>query len=238
MSKYFVLVLAVVMLVLPGCIATSASAHSLEYSAEIALQSSIRIEMDQGPLGWQTVGSAVAVRKHSPFYVGKEPKFAIVTAKHVARAEELGYDLRACAVLEPSECVDVGKFISNQHDTLGNDWAVFPVDKLPDGSKPAMIRNSDGPAMAEQLLIVGHPWGDFMVSEGILGAYRIDEVGDTYYVVQGFVAPGNSGGGVYDLDGKLVGLVSAMPVKADPVTGIPSAQEDIAFVVPIRVTGL
>lgn len=67
------------------------------------------------------------------------------------------------------------------------------------------------PIQAEQLYVVGNPDG----VEDVLGECRVIAYTENFMYIQGTIFFGNSGGGVYDKQGKLVGIVSHMKIE-DP----------------------
>ncbi len=67
------------------------------------------------------------------------------------------------------------------------------------------------PDVGDTVEAMGHPFGlTYSFSTGIVSAIREDERGDKFDVIQSTVAtsPGNSGGGLYNASGELVGICS------------------------------
>jgi len=184
---------------------------------------------------WSTIGGGVLVRRYSPLYSGSQPKFAILTAFHVADVSSEGYYLRACSMLDMEKCVSLGSYISSSTSYLtSEDWAIMPISEYPEGMKPVRIRRGSPPHTGEEVIIIGQPFGHAFLSSGIV-SYSGTDMAGTYYIINGFAAPGSSGGGVFDKYGRLVGLVSAIEVHPDPVFSIEyyRTYNSMVIVVPI-----
>lgn len=222
-----------VLFVLCSCIPGSAMGVNSQYMAKQAIESSVVIQ-ERVDWGWSTVGSGVAVRRHNALYMGPEPKFAILTAEHVIKAE-IGENptYRACAVLAVEDCVILGSYISGQHNHAGSgkDWALALVPDLPEQSRVARV-HTRSLNLGQQVIIVGHPWARFWVSHGTVAAHRIID-GQKIVMVDGYAAPGTSGGGVYDHRGRLIGIVVALAVERGPTGFIPEYQHEQDYVVPV-----
>lgn len=94
-----------------------------------------------------------------------------------------------------------------------SDIAVVKVDAS--GLKPAVMGDSDSLAVGEEVLAVGNPLGNLggTVTNGIISALNrtINVEGRTMTLIQtnAAVSPGNSGGGLFNMAGQLVGIVNA-----------------------------
>lgn len=217
--------------ILPGSI-HAANSIDTATSARIAMQSSVSIQIWNGD--WATIGSGVAVRQKSLGIQSKDHKFGILTAQHVAVASDSRY-LRACHILKPDECVELDTYIGMKHGerTNGRDWAVFPVRKLPKEVKVTRMAPKNSSKIGKNVVLVGHPWGNLFVSTGSIAAHRADGGNRIpYTMVYGFAAPGSSGGGCYDEYGRLVGIVIAVTVRHDRVSGHYEAYNEVVLVVP------
>ena len=95
---------------------------------------------------------------------------------------------------------------------------------------PALIGDSDELVVGEEILVVGNPLGELggSVSNGIVSAterkIQVGSVMMTLIQTNAAVNPGNSGGGMFNLKGELVGIVNAKSSG----TGI----EGIGFAIP------
>lgn len=109
------------------------------------------------------------------------------------------------------------------------DIAIIKIDA--EGLKPAKIGMSSNLVVGEEVVIIGNPLGTLggSVTNGIISALdREITVGDeTMNLLQtnAAVNPGNSGGGMFNMAGELVGIVNAKYSE----TGI----EGLGFAIPI-----
>lgn len=208
---------------------------SMVHAVDKGMDSAVRIEYSESGAYWRTLGSGVSVRVRGPFSSG--PQYGILTAHHVAEYIEEGY-LRACKV-RTNNCVilDVYTHTAGGHETgLENDWSVMHVYKLPRGSKPAKVSKQE-PQLGQEVAMIGHPWGEFNVKHGTLGSFD-GWRGQSMYSIDGYVAGGMSGGPVYDMRGRVIGIVSASPIRRDYPFYIPFVDHNEILVVPVFNTGL
>ena len=111
-----------------------------------------------------------------------------------------------------------------------SDIAILKIEA--DGLQPAQCGNSDNLAVGEELMVVGNPLGELggTVTNGIVSATQreIQMGGVTMSLIQtnAAVNPGNSGGGMFNMKGQLVGIVNAKSSG----TGI----EGLGFAIPIN----
>jgi len=109
-----------------------------------------------------------------------------------------------------------------------NDLAVVKIDAT--GLKAATYGNSDQLAVGELAVVIGNPLGKLggSVTEGIISALgrNIEMGGQVMNLLQTSAAvnPGNSGGGLFNRYGELVGIVSAKSSGIDV--------EGIGFAIP------
>lgn len=96
------------------------------------------------------------------------------------------------------------------------DMAVVRVRRLPNGVEPAVL--SGGVRPGDAVMAIGSPFGlDGSVSSGIVSAtgrrFNVEDSGQTLNNMIQFdaaVNPGNSGGPLVDLNGRVVGIVSGI----------------------------
>ncbi|MFN8559743.1 MAG: trypsin-like peptidase domain-containing protein [Dehalococcoidia bacterium] len=115
------------------------------------------------------------------------------------------------------------------------DLAIIQVQKLPEGIQPATLGGGVSPGDA--VLAVGAPFGlDASVSQGIVSAtgrrFKVESTGQTLENMIQFdaaVNPGNSGGPLVDMAGRVVGVVAgiANPTGQNVFIGL-------GFAVPIQ----
>ncbi|NLW70621.1 MAG: PDZ domain-containing protein [Eubacteriaceae bacterium] len=110
-----------------------------------------------------------------------------------------------------------------------NDVAVIAIEKT--GLTPAILGNSAELSVGEQIVIIGNPLGELggSVSTGIISALArdvyVEDTPMTLLQTDAAVNPGNSGGGMFNLYGELVGIVNAKS-QGDDI-------DNIGFAIPI-----
>ena len=115
-----------------------------------------------------------------------------------------------------------------------SDIAVIKIDA--DGLTPAIVGDSDKLAVGDNVLAVGNPLGELggTVTSGIVSALNrsVSIQGsssvNTMSLIQmdASVSPGNSGGGLFNMNGELIGLVNAKSSSSDA--------EGLGFAIPIN----
>ncbi len=115
-----------------------------------------------------------------------------------------------------------------------SDIAVIKIEA--DGLTPAIVGDSDKLAVGDNVLAVGNPLGELggTVTSGIVSALNRSVTiqgtssTNTMSLVQmdASVSPGNSGGGLFNMNGELIGLVNAKSSSSDA--------EGLGFAIPIN----
>ena len=115
-----------------------------------------------------------------------------------------------------------------------SDIAVLKIDAT--GLTPATVGNSDSLKVGESVMAVGNPLGELggTVTSGIVSALnRSVSIQSTSSVntmsliqMDASVSPGNSGGGLFNMNGELVGVVNAKSSDSDA--------EGLGFAIPIN----
>ena len=116
-----------------------------------------------------------------------------------------------------------------------SDVAVLKIDA--EGLTPAVVGDSDTLAVGESVMAVGNPLGNLSgtVTDGIISALNRDvsiQSNDgsilnlTLIQTNASISPGNSGGGLFNMAGELVGIVNA---KSED-----SGAEGLGFAIPIN----
>ena len=115
-----------------------------------------------------------------------------------------------------------------------SDIAVIKVDA--DGLTPAIVGDSDKLAVGDNVLAVGNPLGELggTVTSGIVSALNRSVTiqgtnsTNTMSLIQmdASVSPGNSGGGLFNMNGELIGIVNAKSSSSDA--------EGLGFAIPIN----
>ena len=115
-----------------------------------------------------------------------------------------------------------------------SDIAVIKIDA--DGLTPAIVGDSDKLAVGDNVLAVGNPLGELggTVTSGIVSALnrsvsiQSSSSVNTMSLIQmdASVSPGNSGGGLFNMNGELVGIVNAKSSDSDA--------EGLGFAIPVN----
>ena len=115
-----------------------------------------------------------------------------------------------------------------------SDIAVIKIDA--DGLTPATVGNSDSLKVGQSVMAVGNPLGELggTVTGGMISALNrsVTIQGsssvNTMSLIQmdASVSPGNSGGGLFNINGELVGIVNAKSSSSDA--------EGLGFAIPIN----
>ena len=116
-----------------------------------------------------------------------------------------------------------------------SDVAVLKIDA--EGLTPAVVGDSNALAVGEEVVAVGNPLGNLSgtVTDGIISALNRDvsiQSNDgsilnlTLIQTNASISPGNSGGGLFNMAGELVGIVNA---KSED-----SGAEGLGFAIPIN----
>ena len=115
-----------------------------------------------------------------------------------------------------------------------SDIAVVKIDAT--GLTPATVGNSDSLKVGESVMAVGNPLGELggTVTSGIVSALNrsVSIQGsnsvNTMSLIQmdASVSPGNSGGGLFNMNGELVGIVNAKSSDSDA--------EGLGFAIPVN----
>lgn len=146
-----------------------------------------------------------------------------------------GYIVTNYHVVEGATSVNVTLHDGSEYTAVvkgydeASDIAVIKVDA--EGLKPAVLGNSSVLAVGEQIVIIGNPLGELggSVSTGIISALARDVYVEdrpmTLLQTDAAVNPGNSGGGMFNLYGELVGIVNAKS-EGDAI-------DNIGFAIPL-----
>ncbi len=115
-----------------------------------------------------------------------------------------------------------------------SDIAVIKIDA--DGLTPATVGNSDSLKVGQNVMAVGNPLGELggTVTGGMISALNRSVTiqgsssANTMSLIQmdASVSPGNSGGGLFNMNGELVGIVNAKSSSSDA--------EGLGFAIPIN----
>jgi len=111
-----------------------------------------------------------------------------------------------------------------------NDIAIIKIDAK--GLTPAIVGDSETLTVGSEVIAIGNPLGELRgtATAGIISATNrtIEVEGQTMTLVQtdAAISPGNSGGGLFDATGKLIGIVNAKVSD--------SRAEGLGFAIPVN----
>lgn len=94
-------------------------------------------------------------------------------------------------------------------------------------AKPVELGNSDSVKVGKKVYALGNPRGlELTLSDGLVSALRKDSDGSLRYIqTTAPISPGSSGGGLFDSDGKLIGITSMYRVDS----------QNLNFAIPINM---
>ena len=111
-----------------------------------------------------------------------------------------------------------------------SDIAVVKIDAA--GLVPAVMADSDRLVVGEEVVAVGNPLGELggTVTNGIVSALNrnvvVEDTEMTLIQTNASVSPGNSGGGLFNMAGELIGIVNAKSADEDA--------EGLGFAIPVN----
>lgn len=147
-----------------------------------------------------------------------------------------GYILTCAHVVSGATSIKVQLSTGDSYDAAivgsdsTSDIAVIKIDAT--GLTPAVIGNSDALAVGETVVAVGNPLGTLSnsVTDGIISALNrevtVEDNDMTLLQTDASISPGNSGGGLFNGNGELIGVVNAKSSYSEA--------EGIGFAIPIN----
>lgn len=169
----------------------------------------------------------------SGVYIELDGKPQVITAYHVWGLLSFISKLECvsacykneCACIEP-DAIWVG--------SIDEDWAIVELPYQLIGSVPATL-NTELQPIGAPVFAAGNPNGLAVVTHGMIAGYSIlMEEPFPHYLVDGYAWFGSSGGGVFDSQGRLIGIMEAIDVF-HIAEGSPNP--NIYYVVPLREMG-
>lgn len=139
-------------------------------------------------------------------------------------------DMDALPVLAKAELVAKGNW-SNVDQDPEQDYALLHISSL-DASKivqPCSIGNASTIQTQQEIFIQGYPGGNYVTSQGIVGALTLQGQYKSIFTVTAKAWQGNSGGAMFDDKGNLLGIVIMGGVK----TGYNDGQTYVLKIDPI-----
>ncbi|MDO4572759.1 MAG: trypsin-like peptidase domain-containing protein [Clostridia bacterium] len=111
-----------------------------------------------------------------------------------------------------------------------NDLAVIKIEAT--GLTPATLGDSDMLTVGEEVIAIGNPLGELRgtATSGIISAVSrevtVEDTDMTLLQTDAAISPGNSGGGLFNASGSLIGIVNAKASDADA--------EGLGFAIPVN----
>ncbi len=149
---------------------------------------------------------------------------------------EDGYIATCAHVVEGAKTVKVTLNDDTSYDATivgtdsKNDIAIIKIEAT--GLTPAVVGDSGTLTVGSEVIAIGNPLGELRgtATAGIISATNrtIEVEGQTMTLVQtdAAISPGNSGGGLFDASGKLIGIVNAKVSD--------SRAEGLGFAIPVN----
>jgi len=142
----------------------------------------------------------------------------VLTAAHVVQTAEQIVVSFSESVIVPARVVA---------SSLASDVALLQLETVPPGLVAARLGDSNRIEVGDSVFVVGHPFGlDYTLTTGVLSARRrpkkttgtmtLHEVFQTDAAVN----QGNSGGPMFNMQGEVVGIVSALVSKSGGFEGL------------------
>ncbi len=149
---------------------------------------------------------------------------------------EDGYIATCAHVVEGAKSVKVTLNDDTTYDAVivgtdtTNDIAIIKIEAT--GLTPAIVGDAETLTVGSEVIAIGNPLGELRgtATAGIISAVNltIEVEGQTMTLVQtdAAISPGNSGGGLFDATGKLIGIVNAKVSD--------SRAEGLGFAIPVN----
>jgi len=193
--------------------------RSIEKISAQAIEHALVIqEFDPIYKDWRATGSGVLIYTESLGSI-------VLTAEHVVLGV-LDTNIRVCN-LEGKSCINMdGYFLFDSDEHPVTDWAFYPLTEIPEGVTPALVSQGSQLAIGEPVTLIGVPFGQHpWVSQGHT-AWLLEYPEGVLYGIDGYAAPGYSGGGIYNRQGELVAITIAIGVgtwgpQASQVLAVP-----------------
>lgn len=173
------------------------------------------------------------VERHLPVFPGGEPLAAAGLGSGVFIDADKAYVMTAAHIVQTSEEIEV-EFTSGEvikakaiGSDQGADVALLKLDKRPLKATAAPLGDSDDASVGEQIFIVGAPLGiSHTLTVGHLSARRQAKAlfggfsTAELFQTDAAVNIGNSGGPMFNMKGKVIGIVSSMITRSGGYEGL------------------
>jgi serine protease Do len=205
---------------------------AIQYAAALAIQSIVGINVSY--VGYTdeddgNSGSGVIYK------INADGTAYIITNEHVIYYEDYeGAAINEIFVFVHNQFYEGGKQAKAEviASSYQYDIAILKINLADLGStvRAADIADFSNTVIGMQTIAVGNPGGEgISVTAGIVSVDYEEryETGERYIRTDAAVNPGNSGGGLFDLQGRLIGIVTAKIVE--------EGYENMGFAIPINI---
>lgn len=113
----------------------------------------------------------------------------------------------------------------------GVDLALIKLSRVPTKAKPVTFANFDTVRIGEQVFVIGNSLGDgTCITAGIISDKQRTIGGHTVLMTDCAINGGNSGGPIFNADGRVIGVICSSRIQQDG-----SATEGMNYAVPINI---
>jgi len=166
----------------------------------------------------------------SGVYTIKKDKHYVITANHVWEA--VSKDVECVSVCHSIDCTCTS--VDNIIEASSNDskdYVVVEISRQLFGTEPIRY-NNDLRLPGEEAYLSASPGGRLMlVTKGMLSGFDHEETFLQYVVnIYGFY--GSSGGGIFDGNGKFIGIVTNIDLNIDPINATIVPNPQILYATP------
>ena len=203
----------------PVLIQEQAALRSLDFHHRMSRESSVKVhQLSQLP----TQDRAYTNGHGSGTYFKFRGSYYILTAKHVID------DQSVLLISSENSFTTVAHTVYVSEDY---DIAVLSVPKINDLTAVSISAlDLEDWVIGSEVVYTGYPSSySRLTSTGFVSGTAVNH--NNSVLIQGFVWPGSSGAGVFDSDGRLIGLVWALGVEH--FAGRPQALETLVYVCPL-----
>jgi len=142
----------------------------------------------------------------------------VLTAAHVVQTAD-------AALVEFSDGQEsIARVIASD---VRSDVALLQLEQIPKGIAPATLGDSDQVEVGDQIFVIGAPYGisQTLTAGHVSGRRQVDKEGETHAYIEllqtdAAVNGGNSGSPMFDMNGRIVGIVSTIMSQSGGSEGL------------------
>lgn len=185
---------------------------------------------------FERVKSAVVVIHTIQHKVAEDSMGTLVSSPSLGSGvlvDDKGHIITAAHVVQTADRVRVA-FIGDQRVDASivssdpiQDVAMLKTDTIPENAKPVVMTDSDKTRIGERVFIVGAPYGlDHSLSVGHIssrhrnGVKSNPNIKTELFQTDAAINTGNSGGPMFNMEGKVIGIVSSIMSKSGGFEGL------------------